>query len=541
MRTSKKEQGGYILATTAIFLIPLMIFAAFAVDVGGWYVSADEAQRAADSAALAAVVMSPNAGNVQLEAVRVAALNGVVDAADGPDANGDPQYPQVTSRVLNAATVEVRIIVEGESEFGAVVMDSIPIERFAVAELTRPLPMGQPTSALGTGVDTIYPGETNNFWLNIHQPATVRAAGGLLEATYISGTTTNPWSGPTGTEPDGHLYGVDIPSDGEAYDLEVRMTCNVEGEGGVNLRLHVPDTTNTPNFIRDNLTSPPFSNQNFFRQSDCFAPGNLYDLTASQEAADWQKVATNIQSSATGDWLLQAAHVDDNSLTNPAGYSPVPTGSPNSTQRTLYSLRVIKTSSGSPHCTSVGNTNPCATVRPINWLGIYTDDRMFVPGGGSLGTAQKIELYLADVGPENYRSTLQVNMFDTADGIDEVRFLMPPRDAQSTNPALNQRYYAPLVWEIVDNNLQPIGSPGAGNYDNCPQLDCIRFPFNSTNGRQFFNNKIVQVEIDLANIPGGYACTTDCWVKVEYTVSGEIGETTTWQAKIIGDPLRLTE
>ncbi|NNF54861.1 MAG: hypothetical protein HKN03_10510 [Acidimicrobiales bacterium] len=517
----RPRQGGYVLATTALMLIPLMVFAAFAVDVGGWYVSADEAQRAADAAALAASVRAPHAANVQAEAVRVAALNGVVDQPDGPGADGKPQYPQVVSKVLNSATVEVRITVEGESHFGQVVMDSIPIERYAVAELTRPLPMGQPTSALGTGVDSVYPGETNNFWLNIHRPSTTRGNGGLLEADNDGNGGPNPWNA---AEPDGYLFGVDIPNDGQSYDLEVRLTCFDEASGGVRLNLHVPDTTNTPNFIRDNITSPPYSSQDFFQQNCGATP---YVFGAAEESAVWQKVATNIQTAAVGDWLLQARHVIDPATVGATPY-----------QRTLYSLRVVNTSSGTPHCSVIASAT-CATVRPINWLGIFTDDGMFVDGGGSLGVAKKIELYLAEVGPENYRSTLRVNMFDTADGIDEVRFLMPPKDAASSDPALNQRYYAPLDWEIVDDSLNPVGSPGAGNYRNCAQLDCIRYP--SGQDRTWFNNKIVQVEIDLSQVPGGYSCTTDCWVKVEYTVSGTIGETTTWQANIIGDPLRLIE
>ncbi|MEZ5226562.1 MAG: pilus assembly protein TadG-related protein [Acidimicrobiales bacterium] len=52
--TGDEAQAGYVLATTALLLIPLMIFAALAVDVGGWYAQATQAQRAADAAALAA-------------------------------------------------------------------------------------------------------------------------------------------------------------------------------------------------------------------------------------------------------------------------------------------------------------------------------------------------------------------------------------------------------------------------------------------------------------------------------------------------------
>lgn len=517
MAKLRPRQGGYILATTAMMLIPLMVFAAFAVDVGGWYVSADEAQRAADAAALAASVKAPNAASVQTEAVRVAALNGLVDQPDGPGPDGKPQFPQVTSKVLNSATVEVRITVEGESHFGQIVMDSIPIERYAVAELTRPLPMGQPTSALGTGVDTIYPGETNNFWLNIHDPTTPRRSGDHLSANLLASGFANPWKTKDSTK-DGYLFGVNIPNDGQVYDLQVRITCfkpNSNADGEAKLSLHVPDNTFTPNYIRDNLTVPAYSWGTYARTAACSS--TPYDYTAAEEGAVWQTVMSNMGSVATGDWLLQAQHAGSGRL--------------------LYSLRVVN-QSGSPHCTVITNST-CATVRPINWLGIFTDDDMF---GGADPSTKNIELYLAEVGPENYRSTLEIFIFDTADGIDEVQILLPPRDSNSTDPSLLARNVAPMTWGIVDDNLQSTGVPAAGQFRQCADTsyDCLKYPTFASD-RTWFNDQIVRLEIDLANVPGGYACTSDCWVKVQYTASNTIGETTGWQANIIGDPLRLIE
>ena len=52
-------ERGYTTAMTAFLLIPMMIFAGFAVDVGSLYTRAMEIQRAADAAALAGVVWMP--------------------------------------------------------------------------------------------------------------------------------------------------------------------------------------------------------------------------------------------------------------------------------------------------------------------------------------------------------------------------------------------------------------------------------------------------------------------------------------------------
>ena len=54
------QDEGYFSVMFALLLVPLMLFAALAVDVGFWYTRAMEIQRAADSAALAGVVWQPN-------------------------------------------------------------------------------------------------------------------------------------------------------------------------------------------------------------------------------------------------------------------------------------------------------------------------------------------------------------------------------------------------------------------------------------------------------------------------------------------------
>ena len=44
-------------------------------------------------------------------------------------------------------------------------------------------------------------------------------------------------------------------------------------------------------------------------------------------------------------------------------------------------------------------------------------------------------------------------------------------------------------------------------------------------------------------IPGGYECNDDdqqgCWVKIKYQFTGGISDTTSWNAFLLGDPVRL--
>ena len=56
----RRRDEGYTMVMTALLLVPLMLFAALAVDVGGFYTRAHEVQRAADAASLAGVVWMPD-------------------------------------------------------------------------------------------------------------------------------------------------------------------------------------------------------------------------------------------------------------------------------------------------------------------------------------------------------------------------------------------------------------------------------------------------------------------------------------------------
>ncbi|MFW2380663.1 MAG: pilus assembly protein TadG-related protein [Acidimicrobiales bacterium] len=521
--TDRKDESGYVLATTALLLIPLMIFAAFAVDVGAWYAEADQAQRAADAAALAAGVEVPSAALATAAAKSVAASNGYVDqpGCDDPTQPCTPApgaYPQVITQILGPSTVRVTILTEGEAYFGQVVLNGIEIERYATVELTRPLPMGTPSNALGTGRDNVYrPGDPDNFWLNIHEQGTLRQYGDPLSIPLADNGNVNDQR-----DTRGFLYLMNIPAGSVGMRLQARVSCFADSSSDLILNLYQPDPT-TPNYYDDNIVPANLAVQAGGSSSDVVYPldrstncPNAYDPNAAEEEGPWQNVATNL---TPGVWVVQAKS--------------------SNTGRLLYSLRVSGAFGNS--CSTI--TDPdCPTLSPLNYLGVYTDQDMFPNslrnGNGTLpGVSVPIELYLAEVGPENYRSTLEVTMFDTADGIDQVEVLMPPN-------AAGVRLPAPLSWVAIAESgySEYVGTALDGS--NCINGagTCVRRE--PLGGGQFFQDRLIRITIDLNNVPGGYTCTTDCWVKIRYTTATSgvnLGETTAWRARIIGDPLRLIE
>ena len=82
-RTTRVRDGGYVIALTALLMVPLMAFIGFAVDLGAWYARAGQIQAASDSASLAGVTYLPDFAAAQAAALEVAERNGFVDGVDG--------------------------------------------------------------------------------------------------------------------------------------------------------------------------------------------------------------------------------------------------------------------------------------------------------------------------------------------------------------------------------------------------------------------------------------------------------------------------
>jgi Flp pilus assembly protein TadG len=97
----RRDDSGYIAVATAILTPVLLGLAAFTVDVGNWYVTADQVQRAADAAALAGVTYLPgNLAAAEKQALATASANGYttggVTVVDPEPVSGNPNQLRVT-------------------------------------------------------------------------------------------------------------------------------------------------------------------------------------------------------------------------------------------------------------------------------------------------------------------------------------------------------------------------------------------------------------------------------------------------------------
>lgn len=141
-RSRSEPDGGFIMITFGLLLIPIMIFTALAVDVSSWYSRATELQRSADAAALGGVVWMPDIGRANGNSEAVLVRNGMASDTDGLT---------VTKGVGDQAnSYEVCITDESVTQFFGVVFASpTKMTRCATAMYDLPLHIGSPLNFVG--------------------------------------------------------------------------------------------------------------------------------------------------------------------------------------------------------------------------------------------------------------------------------------------------------------------------------------------------------------------------------------------------------
>jgi len=499
---------------TALLLIPLMIFAALAVDIGAWYIRAQQAQAAADAAALGGVVWMPDLPTATAAAVDIAARNGFVDqpGCDNPVPTCTAAtYPQVVATRVSNQQLRVDIFTEAEVYFGSVVQPGpIEIQRNAVSEYVLPVPMGNPTSALGMGTEPTAGGLVSNFWLRAMTECESRQTGDFIGAGGGCPTNTNP-----NHRDEGHTFIVDVPTD-TAYEIQARTTCAEFGgqQANASMRFRFFDADNTPFDDNDNVLVPPLSEVTVPRPPTAICPADGSGWTPAFEPAPWITIG-NV--STAGRYVLQAKNPDYNANI-----------------RSLYSLRVVPLGFvGSYSCSRVGptGTSGCPNIFAKDFLTAYTHAQMFP--GGTIGQAR---LYLAEIDSIHAGKTMQVELFDPADGIDIVRMIDP-----NGNPVTFSWHTIDCLVYGYDCARGDLGSPAAPISQTCGGgVSCLKQDTGIS-----FQNRTIRITIPL---DPSYACAQpagepeDCWWKVEYEDNNSnANETTTWGVTVVGDPVSLVE
>ena len=532
-----KDRGsdeGYIIAQTALLLIPLMIFAAFATDIGYWYVQGQKAQRSVDAASLAGVAFMPDLNAAEAEARAVATRNGYTDAT--PNNNSDfltGPLPQIEVTSPRPGALEVKVRNEERTFLGRVVMDSIVVERFAVADFVPPLYLGNPSSALGTGTipETSLGVPPDLTWLALNAYCTDMERGDHLMAGYTNGiadrtySTCGPGSGRLASgvtanphyDPDAYVFVAETRPGTGPIDLQVfepGLNCtdaprrvldtgDRRGAPRIHYRVYGPNTSlNHRSFVENNA---PIAS-GLFSAGACF--------TNSPAGDGWWPMATGLPSPTDGGfyYVQLATQGPTLDLSGEAFWNEVG----------INFLSMKANRSGNPDACILSAADPtCPKLYALEWLPMYRD----------LDNSED-EFYLTEVDEAHAGSVMNIRVFDPADGAISIQFADPSGAS------------VPFSYRWADGSL--LNFTGSGYLETSPTTATSRCSWGGggsnpcllTSPFSDFNDHMLEITIE---IPTDYTCGGNCWWTVRYTTGGGVGDRTNWSIDFIGDPVQLVE
>lgn len=564
-----KGEKGFVLAMTGLLIVPMLIFTAFAVDLGAWYGQGAKMQRAADAASLAGVVWLPD---------QTAAVNAANTALtkNGFSGLGTFSYP------AGGRQMQVTITKPAAQYFSKIVLQSETLTRSATAEFNKPVPLGSPGGAVGNDVascaqfqPTTSCGSQPMLWSAIQGPyethangdafATLCKTGNSGSGTVASGgcgwtaTTTSPGqiSNPD-YKPEGYEFAIDVPAAGVGQALNIQLWD--AGEFG--------RTTGNNNTFDCNSSAAPWSGSfpSGFSSQQCQTgdSGPTDRNGVNMQFQLWDNDGSDLTTNFTAPISGCERFIPADTAANPTAISTYKnkwvslcTFTP--TRAGIYPLRVKSSNITRP--ASAGGAKIADTSSMAGWNAFSmkvtgtTTPKLYSIGDLSIWTntpGSIARFYLANIGTEHKGKTIQLDLFDPGDGNSgtySLQLLAPPGAAPFNTPAVGTPLLPPLygrtipATNVVDscyaNTSNTNGSSrGAGTLVNRSSTSCTVTTRDGSG--QKFQNAWLRFEIKLS---ANYACTTDCWwtIKYNFGTGGLPNDRTTWAMTILGDPVHLTK
>jgi hypothetical protein len=512
------EERGVTLVLVTALLVVFMGMAAFAVDLGWLYFNSLEIQHGADAGALAGVIYEPDdRPAAYAAAVGGARENGYVDGTlGGPDVVDPTDFVEDPTAVENTHQLRVTVSSDVGTFFMKVFgIDTVNITRTALAEYVLPLPLGSPDNNFGNDPSA---GHWPNFWGNIHGYYTGRRMGDRYASQCLhggsgSGCTKNDerrLSVNPGTidASGGYLYGLQVEPG--ATNITVDVFDGPFTRGGGDLWLvgdqpqggsQGPDTV----FMLYGPDPTPLDTHdgNELLCVETFSPRDPY--------ADFNgdgSVNNGDDQDADGD-----LDFDDVEIGLPGGvaslWDRMCSGTNLDRGPGIYPLRVMVPDPGGADDRGLNRwslrsnaTGQDPSIFGLGDMAIYANVD---------GTTGNTVFYLAEVEEVHAGKDLVIDLWDPGDasGNHSVRFI----DPNGNTPAC----------EYTSSNPSYGGTLGSCDV-----------PTSSSR----FNDHWIQIRISL---PAGYTCGADCWWKIDYNYPSTTNDTTTWSARIEGNPVRLVE
>lgn len=556
---ARREERAMVIVWFALTLTLMLGFAGFGADLSNWWLQSERLQRAADAGAHAGVVFLPGDLTTATNTARSTVAS-----------NGFPIGAGTTVAVQqepNPNQLRVNVSTEVRTFFTHLVgVDSIRLERSAVAEYVQALPMGSPQNKLGNDPDGDDPG--SQLWVALAGPTTAKHNGDQYGARrcelgefHCTGTTNNEYS------EEGYAFTVNVkqvPGNGEplmiqAFDpafVAVNPTCNR------NVFPSVAQRTTLSATFPDAMTrfapgpGPYCTGDSFLTNTQANQHVQTTFIVRRPDDTPWSFTDNPLETSCdpvtARSWVPNNANFIFNLLTDPVEGSLDPADPHPSfakTWRRWYTVCSIPN-----HLVQTGeyivqvrtNATPLA---PLQYnAGITGDGANFFSlragfgetgldavDGGDVTLAARGRLpifanasgadtrfHLARVLPFDAGRTLRVTLFDVGDAQAAGSFrVIPPEEFGSNFSGCAFR---------LDNGAAMNTTPSMCRINNMT--------------RTVYNGRLIEIDVP---IPQDYTCDaaspTGCWVKVQaaYPPGTGVTDFTTWTAAILGNPVRLVE
>lgn len=540
------NQSGYAALFVALMATVLFALAAFSVDVGRWYLTGHQMQRAADAGALAGVVKLPGDPTAAFTTAKdFAKRNGFDDAA--------ASTAVVTAVDGQPTRLRVTVTDTVQNVFGSLLgIPSTTLTRTAVADYAGPVAMGSPCNtfgndpeAAGTTRAATCDAVNGQFWANVAGPASTKVSGDQFQAG-VCAAGVDGCSGSTNSDydPNGYFYTLHVKEavsglTVQLFDpalVDVGDLCDnafIKGTtpalttarndwvaGNTETTVYAPDAGPTRKYCTGDVrfggsgqvrtrfqvrgpSTTPWDPLTFLPLTGCSKTykgfsGNLYDVVNQREADGsasptynsyvaenfrrWVSLCT-IASVPAGDYLIQ---VNTNGL-----------GADAAAGHNRFAMRAFSATDSA--------VKDKVSISARGKMAIYANM-----------TGSRTEFYLARVPRGAAGQVLNVTLFDAGDSsIPGTITLKAPPDSGVT-------------------------------FTNCKASGVVNatLPSCQVTANGTFNGKKQVISVV---IPDGYSCNSAldsaCWVRLEYDYgSGSVPtDTTSWQANIEGDPVRLVE
>jgi Flp pilus assembly protein TadG len=484
-----QDQHGAVLPLLALILVVLLGSAGFAVDLGWIYWNAIEIQHGADSAALGGVVYtSESTEKAEAEGREIAAINGYLDETmGGPDIVDMTTYEEDETAVDNDSELRATITHEVPTFFMKVFgMNSVTIQRTAVARYVLPLALGSPESYFGNDPAL---GHEPGLWGSIHGTYTPKKDGDRYSALCEGGGSgsacapneeqrpSSNWG--TATADGGYLYGIEV-EDSSGLTVEI-FDGSYYSEGGSLVLSGDSSMSSSEDIVTWFMLYGPDPTP--LDTTD----GNELLCTVRYESRDnrqedfpsWDPAWTSF--SQAGQGLLETMWDDMSSSADQQYCAGNLDRGPG-----IYPLRVMiehsDTQKGrNKYSLRVNTSGPKPYIYGIGDIGIYAN----VEVGGTT------EFYLAEVEETHAGKNLIIELWDPGD----------------ITGGINSDHVT--VYNGFGN--VPDCSWSATNGDSGDLGPCI-----VTTGGKVFNGHLVTMVVA---IPEDYTCSgDDCWFKIKYTV-----------------------